>query len=566
VRPVQAPPEVEARAREAALDAFFSSFFRLDPVTATFAGDYAHDGRLPDWSNRGLEAARDERHAMRRALRDVGADEEPKAHDWSGIDVALADAVLELHEVEFESRHFIRRNPCLAIGEALFGLVSLAWDEHRAMDMRRDAVHSRLDALPGFLAGAAEALGVSAIPATWRERAERECDAGQDLLTGIVHWADDGQTRHVALHEAARHASVALQRFKAELARRENAPDERYAIGERRLAAIVRRGHWCETPLEELRREAQAALDEERARLAVMLQEAGASSWPEVADRLAADRPAPGAVLDTCHATWRAGRTLAGEQVTWPGLEVRYRATPDWARVAAPRLYYLMYRSPAPLAYPPFDRYAVPPLAKDADDAATAQYFRLWNRSAIKLNHVAHHGGLGHHVQNWHAARSPSRIGRMAAVDGASRIATILGGTMAEGWACYATEVMEGLGFLTPDERISEQHTRVRLMVRAVVDLELHTERRSFADAIRFHEEMTGASTVVARGEVTKCAMFPGTAMMYWLGLRGLNDLRRAEEARLGSAFDVRTFHDAVLQCGSMPVPLVARLFAERAA
>ena len=45
---------------------------------------------------------------------------------------------------------------------------------------------------------------------------------------------------------------------------------------------------------------------------------------------------------------------------------------------------------------------------------------------------------------------------------------------MAEGWACYATDLMEELGFLTPLERSPQQHTRVRMLARAIVDIELH--------------------------------------------------------------------------------------------
>jgi uncharacterized protein (DUF885 family) len=54
--------------------------------------------------------------------------------------------------------------------------------------------------------------------------------------------------------------------------------------------------------------------------------------------------------------------------------------------------------------------------------------------------------------------------------------------------------------------------------------------------------------------------MFPGTAMMYWLGLRDLWRLRSAEEAARGTAFSSRDFHDDVLSFGSMPVALIARV------
>jgi uncharacterized protein (DUF885 family) len=138
------------------------------------------------------------------------------------------------------------------------------------------------------------------------------------------------------------------------------------------------------------------------------------------------------------------------------------------------------------------------------------------------------------------------------------------GGTMAEGWACYATEIMESLGFLTSDERVAEQHTRVRLMTRAVVDLELHTGRMSFDDAVRFHVDNAQLTPAAAHAEVTKCSMFPGTAMMYWLGLRDLWRIRSAEEAARGAAFSASAFHDELLGFGSIPVPLASRLMAAK--
>ena len=51
------------------------------------------------------------------------------------------------------------------------------------------------------------------------------------------------------------------------------------------------------------------------------------------------------------------------------------------------------------------------------------------------------------------------------------------GGSLAEGWACYVCDLMEEIGFLSPLERVAQQHTRVRLLARAVVDLSLHTGR-----------------------------------------------------------------------------------------
>src|SRR5207244_3102500 len=79
--------------------------------------------------------------------------------------------------------------------------------------------------------------------------------------------------------------------------------------------------------------------------------------------------------------------------LTFPDRPVRYVEQPTWVRAAAPSFYFLPYRSPAPFDHAPVVDYFVPPTADD---------------SAVKLNHVVHHGSLGHHVQNWHAARAAS--------------------------------------------------------------------------------------------------------------------------------------------------------------
>lgn len=224
---------------------------------------------------------------------------------------------------------------------------------------------------------------------------------------------------------------------------------------------------------------------------------------------------------------------------------------PAWAAEAAPDLYFLFYRSPAAFGRPPVHEYLVPP-----DDPG---------ESAVKLNHVVHHGGIGHHVQNWHAFRARSRIGRMAAVDCASRIAMFCGGTMAEGWACYATDLMGETGYLTNAERYDEQRTRARMCARAVVDVRLHQGRYSLADAAAYYEREAAMPAEAAMGEAVKNSMFPGGALMYVMGTDKIHHLRQTLSARLGGRFSLRAFHDEFLSHGSIPVTLIAETMMEQA-
>jgi uncharacterized protein (DUF885 family) len=285
--------------------------------------------------------------------------------------------------------------------------------------------------------------------------------------------------------------------------------------------------------------------------------------WPEVQERLAAVHPATADYLATFQRVWDACRDLSErtDLVTWPDAPIRYVPIPAHTRDAAPHLYYLFYRSPAPFDRLPVHDYVVTPI--DADMPADEQLRRLraTNTSVIKLNHVVHHGAIGHHVQNHHAYKGVSEIGRVAAVDCASRIGMFLGGTMAEGWACYATDLMDDVGFLTPEESISQHHTRARLLARAVVDLGLHAGSLTFDDAIAIYRDRVGFSQDAAVAETCKNSMFPGTALMYWLGTDGLHRLRRERERSEGDAFSLRRFHDRVLSFGSIPVPLLSELW-----
>jgi uncharacterized protein (DUF885 family) len=182
------------------------------------------------------------------------------------------------------------------------------------------------------------------------------------------------------------------------------------------------------------------------------------------------------------------------------------------------------------------------------------------NASQIRLNHVIHHGGIGHHVQNWWAYRAPSRIGQMAAVDTALRIAMLAGGTMAEGWACYATDLMAEHGYVTDLEQLAEHQGLARMAARAIVDVGLHSGDLTFDEAVAFYRDEVGMPEGASRSEVVKNSMFPGAAMMYLIGADAILDLRETLREREGGAFSLRRFHDDFLSHGSIPVALTAKL------
>ena len=546
-----------------ALSAFFESYYRLRPVNATFTGVHEHDDRLPDWSPDGLEAAVRELRSLRQSLLDVSAGGST-LESVESRDLALAISFLEIQIAEIETVHFQRGNPSLAIGEAVFGVISLITRPFAPAVERARSLAGRLDAWPAFLAGARRSI-VAGIPDEWRAKCLRECDGADRLLAGgIPTWLASESLNDPRLSNAVAKARSALDDFRRWLSSDAgSAPPERYAAGGQLLALLIERGHWCDGDLSSLAAESESALDDALAELERRAGKAAAGGWPEIQARLSADHPSTADYLPTYERVWHACRAASNQAqlVTWPEYPLRYRPIPPQTRDAAPFLYYLFYRSPAPFDRLPVHDYVVTPVDEGMPVEEQERRLRATNRSVIKLNHVVHHGGIGHHVQNYYAYSGDSEIGRIAAVDCASRIGMFLGGTMAEGWACYATDLMDEIGFLTEDESLAQQHTRARLLARAVVDIGLHCRSLDFEGAVALYRDRIGLAPEAARAEACKNSMFPGTAVMYWLGTDGLHRLRRTRERAEGAAFSLKRFHDRVLSYGAIPVPLLERIW-----
>ncbi|TMI85417.1 MAG: DUF885 domain-containing protein, partial [Bacillati bacterium ANGP1] len=374
----------------------------------------------------------------------------------------------------------------------------------------------------------------------WIERAVRECiGAGAFFETGTEILIHDHAIRDPRFRDAAGAAAAAFAGFRSHLeGTLAPAAHEDCGCGGEAFDLLLRRGHFLEIDAAAVRAAAQEEIARCEAALAAGAEEFGTRTWREALAQLTGRHPA-------------AERYYARYAEVWE--EMRRAAVAQ----AAPSLYFLAYRSPAPYDRLPTVDYLVPPVDPEMPPDEQARRLRATNDSVIKLNHVIHHGGIGHHVQNWHAQRAASRIGQVAAVDCAGRIALFCGGTMAEGWACYATDLMEEIGVLTPLERYAQIHARLRMAVRALVDVELHHGALTVDAAAAVYQERAGLAPEAARAEAVKNSMFPGTAMMYSAGRNLIHGLRRDLAAAHPGRFDLRGFHDRLLAHGSVPVALI---------
>ncbi len=127
-----------------------------------------------------------------------------------------------------------------------------------------------------------------------------------------------------------------------------------------------------------------------------------------------------------------------------------------------------------------------------------------------------------------------------------------------EGWALYAEHLGDEMGvYLTPYEQFGRLTYEMWRAARLVVDTGLHAKRWSREDARAYLLAHTALSEHEVATEVDRYISWPGQALSYKIGELTIRDLRARAELRLGAAFDLRAFHDAVLALGSVPLGLL---------
>jgi uncharacterized protein (DUF885 family) len=127
-----------------------------------------------------------------------------------------------------------------------------------------------------------------------------------------------------------------------------------------------------------------------------------------------------------------------------------------------------------------------------------------------------------------------------------------------EGWALYSEGLGEDVGLYTdPYSKFGQLSYEMWRAVRLVVDTGVHSMGWTREQAIQFFKDNTGKTDQDITVEVDRYIVWPGQALAYKLGQLKIHELRAEAERRLGAKFNVRSFHDAVLEQGAVPLSLL---------
>ena len=139
-----------------------------------------------------------------------------------------------------------------------------------------------------------------------------------------------------------------------------------------------------------------------------------------------------------------------------------------------------------------------------------------------------------------------------------------------EGWGLYAERLGIEMGLYdTPEKEMGRLSYEMWRACRLVVDTGIHSKGWTRDRAIDYMLAQTALSRGNIEAEVNRYITWPGQATAYKIGELRIRQLRERAEQRLGSAFDLRAFHDAVLENGPVPLDVldaqVERWIASRA-
>ncbi|HKR75402.1 MAG TPA: DUF885 family protein [Rhodanobacter sp.] len=127
-----------------------------------------------------------------------------------------------------------------------------------------------------------------------------------------------------------------------------------------------------------------------------------------------------------------------------------------------------------------------------------------------------------------------------------------------EGWALYCEYLGQEMGiYKTPYDRFGYLSYQAWRAARLVVDTGIHAMGWTRKQAQDYLRENTALADHEIETEVDRYIAWPGQALSYYLGEMAIRDGRAKAEKALGTKFDIRAFHDAVLSTGSVPLPVL---------
>ena len=176
--------------------------------------------------------------------------------------------------------------------------------------------------------------------------------------------------------------------------------------------------------------------------------------------------------------------------------------------------------------------------------------YNFANRSLAPAESTAYHEGLpGHHLQ----------VSIALELTGLPEFRKHEVYTAySEGWGLYAEQLGKDVGFYRdPYSDYGRLENDVWRAIRLVVDTGVHSEHWTRQQMVDYFHEHSTIDEPNVQAEVDRYIVWPGQALGYKVGQLKLLELRSRAQKQLGAKFDLRAFHDQVLDSGALPLDVL---------
>ncbi len=234
------------------------------------------------------------------------------------------------------------------------------------------------------------------------------------------------------------------------------------------------------------------------------------------------------------------------------------RAALERARAATPQWFGRLPRAPVTVEpYPAFrERQSVGEWNPPAEDGSRPGIYYLStydpaHKSRADLEALTFHEAIpGHHLQGTIALERGDTIPAIARY--------FWSPGMGEGWAEYAEQLADEMGLYSSDTARFGMLADLTLSASLlVVDTGIHWRGWTRAEAIDYIREHTHVPLLRAEVSVDRYPVWPAQGLSYALGRLEIRRLRALAQQRLRKRFDIRAFHDRVLENGAVPLPML---------
>jgi uncharacterized protein (DUF885 family) len=173
------------------------------------------------------------------------------------------------------------------------------------------------------------------------------------------------------------------------------------------------------------------------------------------------------------------------------------------------------------------------------------------DRNLYSVEVIAYHEGLpGHHLQ----------ISIAQELDGLPDFRKYSGYTAyAEGWGLYSERLGKDVGFYQdPYSDYGRLEGDIWRAIRLVVDTGVHSQHWTREQMVQYFHDHSAIDETSIQAEVDRYIAWPGQALAYKIGQLKILELRDRAKAALGDKFDLRAFHDQVLDSGALPLDVLS--------